>query len=96
MILHIGNDISIHEHWLVAILDIDRSSAHSPLFREFLSRAEREGKLEWLGPEIPRTVVVTADRVYLTAVRAETLRQRCAEGSSLTEAERLGFCQKKG
>lgn len=79
MYIHIGNDITLIDKWIVAVLDMDKSTASSPLCREFLTRAEKEGKLQWIGPEIPRSIVVTLERVYLTPVSSETLLKRFSD-----------------
>lgn len=76
MYIHIGNDVSLPDVYIVAVFDLDRSTRESALCRDFLLRTEQAGKLQWLGPEIPRAVIVTMDRVYLTPVRAETIRER--------------------
>lgn len=76
MYIHIGQDVSLLAHWLVAVLDMDRATGESQDLRDFLLQAEKRGNLQWLGPEIPRSIVVTLDRVYLSPVSAETLKQR--------------------
>lgn len=83
MYIHIGNDLSLPDLWIVAVFDMDIATQDSLLCREFLSRAEREGRLEWLGPEIPRSVIVTLDRVYLTPVSAQTLKARFQEARKI-------------
>lgn len=84
MYIHIGNDVSLPDVFIVAVFDLDRSTEDSELCREFLLRSEKEGKLQWLGPEIPRAVIISMDRVYLTPVRAETIRERLRHAGKLT------------
>lgn len=83
MYIHIGNDVSLPDVFVVAVFDLDRSTKDSELCREFLLRAEKEGKLQWLGPELPRAVVISMERIYLTPVRAETIRDRLEHAGRL-------------
>lgn len=89
MYIHIGQDVSILSSWLVAVLDLDRASAQSQDFQDFLLQAEESNRLEWLGPEIPRSVVVCLDRIYLSPVRPETLKARFSQTYYQAELEGL-------
>ncbi len=75
MYIHIGADVSIPAHWIVGIFDLDHT-APSGSTTEFLNRAERDQKLDALSRELPRSIVVTVDRVFLTPISSETLRHR--------------------
>lgn len=79
MYIHIGQDISLLADWIVMVLDLDKATADSPELRSYLLRAEQENRLQWLGPEIPRSIVVTVDRVYLSPVTCETLKNRFSQ-----------------
>lgn len=76
MYIHIGKEISIQASWIVAVLDLDKASEYSQDLREYLLNMEKIGKLQWLGPQIPRSIIIALDRVYLSPVSVETLRQR--------------------
>lgn len=89
MYIHIGQDVSILSSWLIAVLDLDRASANSQDLQDFLLQAEENNRLEWLGPEIPRSIVVCLDRVYLSPVRPETLRARFSQDHYQANLQRL-------
>lgn len=76
MYIHIGQDISLLDRWIVGVFDVDKTTAHSSDMRDFLLRMEQANRLQWLGPEIPRSIIVTLDRVYLSPVSVESLRER--------------------
>lgn len=89
MYIHIGDDISLMDPWIVCVLDLDSNTTDQKgISTQFLLRAEKEGRLEWVGHDLPRSIVVTADRVYLSPLRAETLLQRCREAASLEKKAR--------
>jgi extracellular matrix regulatory protein B len=87
MYVHIGGECSIPARFLVGVFDLDSTTVGSVDTRDFLSRAEREGRLDVLSSDIPRTFVVTLDRVYLTPVAAATIRRRIQVHPALQGAE---------
>jgi extracellular matrix regulatory protein B len=87
MYVHIGGECSVPERYLIGVFDLDATTTGSVDTRDFLSRAEREGRLDVLSADIPRTFVVTLDRVFLTPVAAATIRKRLLAHPVLQGAE---------
>lgn len=85
MFIHVGGDISLSDRWIIAILDFDAVTTDPrSATRDFLTQAEADNRLEWIGQELPRSLILTMDRQYLSPVRAETLRQRWAKAGRRT------------
>ncbi|MGI6617896.1 MAG: extracellular matrix regulator RemB [Saccharofermentanales bacterium] len=76
MYVHIGSDISVPAHWIIGIFDCDQITLSEESVR-FIAEAEASNRLDWLTNRVPRSVVVTMDRVYFTPVTTATLRARC-------------------
>lgn len=76
MYVHIGGESCLPDSCVIGVFDLDMTTAGGTVTRDFLSRAEREGRLETVTPDIPRTFVLTTDRVYLTPVSTITIRRR--------------------
>ena len=78
MYLSIGNDMAVRSRSIVGIFDLDNTST-SRRTREFLDRAEREGRVVPCD-ELPKSFVLTReygfDRVHLTALGSATLERR--------------------
>ncbi len=87
MYVHIGGECSVPVRFLVGVFDLDAATMGTGATREFLTRAEREGRLDVLSVDIPRTVVVTLDRVYLTPVASATIRRRLQAHPALIGAD---------
>lgn len=80
MYLHIGASTVLRRRDIVAILDLDNSSA-SYITRAFLQRAEREHRLEVVGEDIPKSLLLCQEedgplRVYLTQLSPAALSRR--------------------
>ena len=83
--LHLGGDTVVSEKSIVAVFDLDNASwAYKT--REFLERAEAEGRAVWLGDDLPRSFVVVGREdqpptVYISQLSSSTLLGRVERNS---------------
>lgn len=80
MYLHLGQSIVVPYRDIIGIFDMDNSTS-SHLTRTFLGRAEKAGRVESIGEDIPKSFVLcgkkTADsQVYLSQLSSATLLKR--------------------
>lgn len=80
MYIHIGASTVLRRKDVIAILDLDNSSA-SHITREFLRKAEKERRLEVVGEDIPKSLLLCREgdgtmRVYLTQLSPTALSRR--------------------
>lgn len=86
MYLHLGQAVMVPHREILAIFDLDNASwAYKT--REFLERAEQEGRAVWLTDDLPRSFIVTQNSegistVYISPLSSATLRKR-AESDSI-------------
>ena len=85
MYLHLGQSVVVPHKEILGIFDLDNASwAYKT--REFLERAEAEGRAVWLGDDLPRSFVVV-DRedqpptVYISQLSSSTLLGRVERNS---------------
>lgn len=76
MFLHIGGEYSISDHQIVGIFDFDATTQSGSETIRFLKNAESMDRMEHVSPDIPRSFILTLDRVYISPISAQTLRQR--------------------
>ncbi len=80
MYIHIGGEYTLSDKWIIGVFDIDQTTTYGKDTTEFLRRQENLGKLDMVSPDIPRSIVVTMDRVFLSPISAKTLTARlCKE-----------------
>ena len=83
MYLHLGQDTIVNERDIVGVFDMDNStiSRHT---RDFLSKAQREGRVVNVSMELPRSFIVYRingrETVYISQISTATLLRR-ASGS---------------
>lgn len=81
MYLHLGQDIIVNERDIVGVFDLDNStiSRHT---RDFLSKAQKEGRVVNVSMELPKSFIVCKDRgkeiVYLSQISTATLLRRAS------------------
>ncbi|NLJ94970.1 MAG: DUF370 domain-containing protein [Clostridiaceae bacterium] len=76
MFIHIGGEYTISKLWIIGIFDLDQTTTYGKDTNDFLKRQEDLGQLDIVSLEIPRSFVVTLDRVYLSPISARTLIDR--------------------
>lgn len=61
MYLHVGNNRIIREKDIIGIFDTDSSTLSSPITKKYLSDAEKSGRVEMAGDDIPKSFIVYRD-----------------------------------
>lgn len=84
MYLHLGQSAIVPEREIIGFFDLDNTT-QSHLTRRFLERCEKEGRLESLTEDIPKSFAVCGKRgsakVYFSQLSTATLRGRAENGS---------------
>lgn len=80
MYLHIGQDTVVPLKEVVGIFDMDNTTV-SKHTRQFLTAAQKAGRVVTVSPELPKSFVVCVDKdeketVYISQISAATLRGR--------------------
>ena len=84
MYLHLGQSVVIPDSDILGVFDLDNASwAYKT--REFLERAEAEGRAIWLPGDLPRSFVLADSRwgepaVYISPLSSSTLAHRAEKG----------------
>ena len=86
MYLHLGQSVVVPYSRIIGIFDLDNTS-WSYKTREFLDRAEREGRVISVCEDIPRSFVLVGDREGLVMVYISQL----SSAALLGRAERNSF-----
>lgn len=81
MYLHLGQDTIVNEREIIGVFDMDNStiSRHT---REFLSKAQREGRVVNVSMELPKSFIVCRsngrETVYISQISTATLLRRAS------------------
>lgn len=75
MFLFIGNDVCIDSDNIIGIFDIDNTTI-SKKTRDFLNDKEKSGAIEYVNFELPKSFIVTKDKVFISPLNVATLQKR--------------------
>lgn len=78
MYLHLGQDTMINTKQVIGIFDLDTATL-SKKSRDFLAKAEKEGRVVTTSTELPKSFVVTDQQkgiIYISQLSAPTLKKR--------------------
>lgn len=83
MYIHIGGEYTIAIRYIVGIFDLDQITGNRDKgTRNFLTKLEESMRLEPVSSDLPRSLVVTLDRAYLSPITTKTLKQRLIDQSA--------------
>ena len=78
MYINFGHGVIVRRDDIIGIFDLDKSTV-SKHTREFLSAAEKSGKIVNAFDDIPNSIILTTDKLYLTHASTQTLKKRADE-----------------
>ena len=79
MYIHIGSDMCVRDSSIIGIFDLDNTTC-SKHTRNFLARAEQEGRVVTVAEDLPKSFLLTSEygleQVRLCQFNAATLEKR--------------------
>ncbi len=75
MYLHIGQDIVLRRDEIIGVFDMDKATVQQKT-RLFLSEQQKNGKITYVGDDLPQSFIVTDRGIYVTVISAATLKKR--------------------
>lgn len=76
MFVHIGGEYTILSKSVIALINLETVPASSTDMNTFLKIKEEENILEYVSEELPRSLVITVDRAYVSPISVSTLCKR--------------------
>ncbi|MBQ3203246.1 MAG: DUF370 domain-containing protein [Clostridia bacterium] len=84
MYLHLGQEVVVRHSDIIGVFDMDNTTI-SPHTRDFLRKAENDGRVTYVSMELPKSFTVCApkggkaDQVYISQIAPSTLRKRAKQ-----------------
>lgn len=75
MYLHIGEDRVLNSRDIIGIFDMDTSTVNKAT-RTYLNQAEKNNKIVYVNYELPKSFIVTGDKIYVSPLNTSTLKKR--------------------
>ena len=75
MFIHLGENTVITDDKIIGIFDMDTSTVNKAT-RDYLSAAEKNGRVVYVNYELPKSFIVTDEKVYVSPINTSTLNKR--------------------
>ena len=87
MYIHLGNNVMLTTSDIIGIFDLENTSI-SKRTRDFLNKAEKEGRVITITYDLPRTFVIAGKnfkdaKIYISQISSQTLLKRTGYIDSL-------------
>ncbi len=87
MYIHLGNNVMLPTQDIIGIFDLENTSI-SKRTRDFLNKAEKDGKVITVSYDLPRSFVVAGKnkenvKIYISQISSQTLLKRTGYIDSL-------------
>ena len=76
MYIHIGGEYSLSDKYIIAIIDLNHVQPHQTDMTKFMSEQEKMGLIEYVSTDIPQSLIITLDRLYVSGLSTHTLMKR--------------------
>ena len=76
MFIHIGNDMSVRRSSVTAIINLETALPSRKDIADFMKFEDEQGRLQYVVDEIPKTLVITDDKTYVSSISATVLLNR--------------------
>lgn len=80
MYVHIGGDVSVIAESISSIINFESILPNQKDINEFIRTEEDRNRLQYLTEDIPRSIVITADRTYISPISPLVLKKRIESG----------------
>ena len=86
MFIHIGNDLSVLKSSVTAVVNLETVSPSRKDVTDFINSEDDQGRLQYVTDDIPKTLVITDDKTYVSPVSGYVLLKRL-ESNDITEIQ---------
>ncbi len=76
MYIHLGGDVSVTDDSVITVISLETASPSHTDLTSFISGEDEENRLQYLTEDIPKSVVVTKERTYMSPMSSSVLRKR--------------------
>ncbi|OGO88704.1 MAG: hypothetical protein A2Y17_06075 [Clostridiales bacterium GWF2_38_85] len=79
MFVHIGGGKFLRSDTIIGFFDIE-AATQEPATKELLKKAQEEDKVESLCADLPKSIILTDKKIYISSSAVKTLEKRLTEG----------------
>ena len=81
MYLYLGSDVVVPENEVMGIFDVEKVTVDRYM-KDYLSYCQKNGKIYYVSLDMPKSIIVCEDTVYIRNVICDTLKKRTQKPQS--------------
>lgn len=86
MYVHIGGDVTVIKNSITSVIDLETLPPGNKDVDSFLKAEEESNRLQYITGDLPKTLVLTDDKTYVSPVSGYVLLKRL-ESNDITEIQ---------
>lgn len=86
MYVHIGGDVTVIKDSITSVIDLETLPPGNKDVDSFLKAEEESNRLQYITDDLPKTLVLTDDKTYVSPVSGYVLLKRL-ESNDITEIQ---------
>lgn len=86
MYVHIGGDVTVIKDSITSVIDLETLPPGNKDVDSFLKAEEESNRLQYITGDLPKTLVLTDDKTYVSPVSGYVLLKRL-ESNDITEIQ---------
>ena len=86
MYVHIGGDVTVIKNSITSVIDLETLPPGNKDVDSFLKAEEESNRLQYITGDLPKTLVLTDDKTYVSPVSGYVLLKRL-ESNEITEIQ---------
>lgn len=86
MYVHIGGDVTVIKDSITSVIDLETLPPGNKDVDSFLKAEEESNRLQYITADLPKTLVLTDDKTYVSPVSGYVLLKRL-ESNDITEIQ---------
>ena len=76
MYVHIGGECTLSDRLIVGVFDMENITRKQKNMIRFLSDLEKKDGVEYVSEEVPKSIILTVEKVFFSPVSAQVLLKR--------------------
>lgn len=80
MYVHLGGDVTILSDTLITVIDLETVPPSLKSVNDFIASEDEKNRLQYITGDIPKSLVVTDERTYVSPLSTSILKKRAVNG----------------
>ena len=78
MFIHLGADVSVMSKSIISVINLEEVPPSQKETADFINSEDEINRLQYLTDDIPRTLIVTDEKTYVSSLSSAVLQRRLA------------------